>query len=221
MEITTRQQDAMRKHLELVIEANKKINLTRVDTFESGLVLHIEDSLAGLPEFQKAPDGLYADLGTGGGFPGITLSIATGRNTLLVDSVAKKMKTLDGIIKELELSDQITTYGGRIEELSLEQPSAFSVLTARALTALPSLIELASPLLCDKGQLICYKSAQYEEELEHALSIQDKVGMKHVATRVFNLSDGTPRSIIVFEKSGEPQVKLPRRPGMAQKRPYK
>lgn len=221
MEITAEQRDLMSRHLELVIKANEKVNLTRVDTFESGKILHIEDSLSALDEFEKAPAGPYADLGSGGGYPGVVLSIATGRDVLLVDSVSKKMSVLDGIISQLGLGDQVSTYKGRIESLSIEQPSGFSVLTARALTGLASLIELASPLLCRGGIIICYKSVQYEEELEHALSIQDKLGMKHVSTRVFSLSDGTPRSIIVFEKIGEPLVKLPRRPGMAQKRPYK
>lgn len=219
--VDAHQRERMEKHLSLVIEMNKRINLTRVDSLEAGRVLHIEDSLAGLQEVNESIDGLYADLGTGAGFPGIEIAIATGRPTLLVDSVEKKVKALESILDSLELSDQVNTYAGRIEDLSLEQPEEFSVVTARALTALPSLIELASPLLKPNGRIVCYKSAQYHDELDHALSIQDKLGMKHVSTRMLELSDGTPRSIIVFEKAAEPLVKLPRRPGMAQKRPYK
>lgn len=220
MEITTAQKQLMEKHLELVIQVNKNINLTRVDTFQSGQVLHIEDSLAALPEFLESIEGTYADLGTGGGFPGIPLSIATGRNTLLVDSVSKKAHALNDIVSKLGLSDQISTYSNRIETLAIEHPCEFSVLTARALSSLPSLLELASPLLCNKGRLICYKSAHYEAELEQALFIEDKMGMEHVSTRLLTLSDGTPRTVIVFQKVGDPIVKLPRRPGMAQKRPY-
>lgn len=210
----------MVKHLNLMMEANKITNLTRVDTIEKGLVLHIEDSLAGLSEIEDAPSGLYADLGTGGGFPGITLAIATERETVLVDSVVKKVHILDDILRELGIDERVTTYAGRIEELALERPGAFSVVTARALTALPSLIELASPLLAHEGVLICYKSAQYREELDHAQSIEDKVGMKTVSVRETVLSDGTPRSIIMFKKEHDSLVKLPRRSGMAQKRPY-
>lgn len=221
MDITEEQKDLMFRYLELVIRANEKINLTRVDTFDSGKVLHIEDSLSGLEEFEDAPVGPYADLGSGGGFPGTILSIATGRDVVLVDSVAKKMNVVRGILSQLGLDGQVSTYGGRIETLSTEHPCEFSVLTARALTALPSLIELASPLLAEGGRVLCYKSAQYEDELNHACAIQEKLGMRHVSTRVFTLSDGSPRSIIVFEKVGEPTVHLPRRPGMAQKRPYK
>ena len=200
---------------------NELVNLTRISSYQAGQVLHIEDSLAGVQDIMNAPAGSYADLGTGGGFPGITLAIATGRNTLLVDSVAKKAKALDKIVEELGIQDTVSTFAGRIEELSLQRPGEFAVLTARALTALPSLIELASPLLSMGGRLVCYKSIQYESELEWALKIQEKVGMRHVSTREFVLSDGTPRAILTFEKNAEPQVRLPRRPGMAQKRPYK
>lgn len=212
--------EMMVKHLNLVVEANKVTNLTRIDTVEEGLILHIEDSLIGLGEMEDAPSGRYADLGTGGGFPGITLAIATGRETVLIDSIAKKAHVLDDIVRTLGIDEKVTTYAGRIEELALERPGAFSVVTARALAALPSLIELASPLLADEGILICYKSMQYQEELDHAQSIEDKVGMKIVSVRETALSNGTPRSIIVFKKVHDALVKLPRRPGMAQKRPY-
>ena len=60
------------------------------------------------------------------------------------------------------------------------------------------------------------------EELEQAAGLEEKLGMKLVSMRTTQLSDnGTNRTILVYEKVGEPMVSLPRRPGMAQKRPYK
>ena len=103
------QQDLIRRHLELIIEANKTTNLTRIDSLEDGMLLHVEDSLSGLPEINAAPEGLYGDLGTGGGFPGIPLAIVTGRATILADSVGKKTRVLDGVIQELGLRNQVTT----------------------------------------------------------------------------------------------------------------
>ena len=213
--------NACQKHVDLLIEANKRVNLTRIEDSEEARLLHIEDSLVGLELINQAPEGCYADLGTGGGFPGIPLAIATGRETLLVDSVAKKVRELQGFVEELGLSN-VQTYAGRIEELAEAKPAAFSVLTARALTALPSLIELASPLLCEGGWIICYKSDDIDEELDAALNIQEKVAMFLISDERLVLSDGvTPRRLLVFRKHGEPTVKLPRRVGMAQKRPYK
>lgn len=222
MELTREQHELLLKHLSLVIEENKVTNLTRIDSVESGRLLHIEDSLAAVPECLDAPQGPVADLGTGGGFPGIPLAVATGRSVDLVDSVGKKTKALDRIIEKLGLSATVRTYNGRIEELALDRPEHYALVTARALTALPSLIELASPLLMPGGRLVALKSTDICDERSWARAIEEKVGMREVSLRTFTLSDGvTERSIIVYEKAGTPSVKLPRRPGMAQKRPYK
>ncbi len=222
MELTREQYELLLKHLSLVIEENKVTNLTRIDSVESGRLLHIEDSLAAVPECLDAPQGPVADLGTGGGFPGIPLAVATGRSVDLVDSVGKKTKALDRIIEKLGLSATVRTYNGRIEELALDRPEHYALVTARALTALPSLIELASPLLMPGGRLVALKSADIGDERSWARAIEEKVGMREVSLRTFTLSDSvTERSIIVYEKAGIPSVKLPRRPGMAQKRPYK
>ena len=95
-------------------------------------------------------------------------------------------------------------------------------LTARALSKLVSLIELASPLLKKGGRLVCYKAQLSSEELEEALAVQDLVGMKMISQREICLSDGeTTRTIVVFEKIGKPRIKLPRRIGLAQKQPLR
>ncbi|WP_251198281.1 16S rRNA (guanine(527)-N(7))-methyltransferase RsmG [Anaerotardibacter muris] len=219
---TIEQQELLDLHLQLVLEENQRSNLTRITDWEQGQLLHIEDSLLGLPELLSAPAGRYGDLGTGGGFPGLPLAIMSGRQTVLVDSVAKKTQALDRIIEQLGLQDQVHTFTGRAEELALDQPESFAVLTARALSSLPSLLELAAPLLQLGGQFICYKAQVDDAELAQAAQLEEKLGMKLVSTRSETLSDGTtPRSIFVLEKVAEPTVKLPRRPGMAQKRPYK
>lgn len=219
---TVEQRKLLDLHLKLVIEENKSTNITRIDSWESGQLLHIEDSLIGVPEIYAAPEGLYGDIGTGAGFPGVPVAIMSGRRTLLIDSVGKKTKVLDRIIPQLGLENRVSTYCGRLEELALERPAEFSVLSARALSELSSLLELASPLLKQGGHLVCYKGRPTSEEIDQACALQKKLGMKLVSKRETLLSDGaTERTIIVFEKISEPTVKLPRRPGMAQKRPYK
>lgn len=222
MDLNQNQKDLLERYLQSVVRANETTNLTRITSIPEARILHLEDSLAGLPEFAEAPEGRYADLGSGAGFPGVPIAIATGRKTLLVDSVKKKMALLDGIIEELGLSDQVQTYAGRIEELALEERSGFAVLTARALAAMPSLIELASPLLRQGGHLISYKSTHSDDEIDQADKLENRLGLKRISRRDFMLSDNeTKRSIVVYEKIHEASVTLPRRPGMAQKRPYK
>ncbi len=210
------------KYLMRMLEKNESINLTRVTDISDAKLLHLEDSLAVIEEFNAAPDGLYGDMGSGCGFPGVALAIASGRKTLLIDSVNKKMEAVKLILGELGLSPQIETNSSRIEDLAKEKPEEFAVLTARALSSLPSLLELASPLLKDKGQLIALKSHVSDEELNQAKSIQQKTGMRLLSSRDYYLSDGeTFRSVYVFEKYQKPSMKLPRRVGMAQKNPLK
>ena len=210
-------EELLKRHLELVIEANKTTNITRIATWEEGMLLHVEDSLVGLPELEEAPAGRLIDIGSGAGYPGIPLAIESGRDTLLADSVGKKTAILSSMIDALGL-ENVEVYTGRIEDLAREKPVRFTAVTARALAQLSILMELASPLLETGGRLICYKANVVDDELQHALQLQDKLGMRFVSDRTVMLGENV-RRIICFEKTGDPQVKLPRKTGMAQKRP--
>jgi len=209
----------LNKHLDLVIEANKITNITRISSVEEAQLLHIEDSLTGLPYMNNAPAGRYADMGSGAGYPGIPLAIETQRDTVLIESVNKKAVILSSFVSELGLSN-IEVYPGRVEELALQKPRSFSVITARALSKLGSLMELAAPLLQIGGHLICYKGSPEEEEIKHAKELCAQLGFSVITNDTFMLSDNeTTRTIIVFEKIKEPSIKLPRHVGFAQKRP--
>ena len=217
-----RQLDLMYQYLDLILEANKTTNLTRITDHDEAKLLHIEDSLVGLPEVDDAPAGMYGDLGSGGGFPGVPLALASGRQTLLIDSVKKKMTLVQQVLDELGLSAQISTFDGRIEILGQQQPRSFAVLTARALSRLVALLELSSPLLIKGGRLVCYKAQVAEDELKEARAVESLLGMRLISCRDTILSDDEPRrTILVFEKVGKAQLKLPRRVGLAQKSPLK
>ena len=72
--------------------------------------------------------------------------------------------------------DNVDVYTGRIEDLAREEPASFAAVTARALAQLSILMEFASPLLQEGGRLICYKANVSDEEMEHALSLQNRFG---------------------------------------------
>lgn len=219
--LTVEQRKLLDLHLQKVIEQNKITNLTRITDWDTAKVLHVEDSLIGIPFVNEAPQGDYPDMGTGGGFPGLPVAIVTRRNTVLADSVGKKISALNKIISELSLNDIVSTFNGRIEDLAKVRAESFSAITARALSSLSSLLELASPLLINSGLLICYKSQNVNEELDHAKEICSKLGMEFVKAENFTLSDNkTQRSIIVFKKVSQPSVTLPRRVGLAQRKPF-
>lgn len=208
------------RYLDIILEGNKTTNLTRIDSKEKAQLLHIEDSLVALPETEGAPEGLYGDLGTGGGFPGVPIAIMTGRQAVLVDSVRKKVAIVEKAVEKIGLSGQISTYSGRIEDLAREKPGQFALLTARALSQLPSLLELASPLLKEGGLFVCYKGEASADEERGAAVVSSKVAMKLLSKRSLVLSDGeTRREIFLYRKEGKPKVKLPRRVGLAQHKP--
>ena len=209
------------RYLELLIRKNQELNLTRIASFEDAVVLHIEDSLAVLPEF-AGRTGLFCDIGTGGGVPGIPLALAAGRQGVLLDSVQKKAAAVQGFIEELGLCEQLTSVGERSELYAGTHAGEFDTVVARAVASLVVVQELATPLLGDGGILIAMRGSEDAAAVERAKLASAKLGLELAEQREFFI--GSPdtsyhRSVFVFQKVAEPAVKLPRRPGMAAKRP--
>lgn len=145
-----RQRELLDKHLELVIEENKVTNLTRIVDWESAQVLHVEDSLAGLPEVEEALEGPYLDMGSGAGFPGIPLAIMTGRETLLADPLARRRAPLIRLPPSLVLT-------------TLSQPTmgALRILRCSSLTAFRWSLPARFPpwLHCSSSHRPCWLKA--------------------------------------------------------------
>lgn len=201
------------KHLKLVLEANKTLNLTRISDYQQAQTLHIKDSLSALNLIKSQVDGHLLDMGSGAGYPGIPLAIYSERKTTLCETVKKKADCLKSFIKELELTNQIEVFNGRIEELAKIKSNFYQVITARALASTPSLLELASPLLKTGGILIAFKSKDID--LKPALEIQNIFGLEYEKS-IDTIKD---HQLIIFKKVFEPKIKLPRKAGFAQKKP--
>jgi len=218
--LSQEQQALIADHLAFVIEQTKKINLTNITNSNEGIILHVEDSLAGLVELNKAPEGSFADIGTGGGYPGIPLAIASQRKAVLIEAINKKAEILDRFVKQVGLDKQIQVYAMRSEEVAQRLGQNYAAITIRAVAELPTLVELATPLLAMDGLLICYKGQPSELELVKGCKAATLCGLEETSIRSFLLPDGqTARTIIVYKKTAEPTVSLPRRSGMAKKRP--
>lgn len=211
-------QEKILEYLDLVIDKNKELNLTRIDTRDKGILLHVEDSLSCLPEFQEQ-NGLFLDIGTGGGFPGVPLAVASNRPGVLIDSVQKKAKAVRGLTNTLGLSNQIEVLGCRSEELARERPNAFETVIMRAVDAIPSALELAAPLVCDGGLVILMKAQEPQESIEASKAVAIRLGLEFMSQRNIKLNDEFDRCILVYKKVSEPEIKLPRRNGMAHKKP--
>ena len=221
MNIEAKHKKLLEKHLDCVLNANKIHNLTNIKNRNEAQILHIEDSLAGILELNQAKQGKLVDLGSGAGYPGIPLAIVSGRNTTLVESVQKKADCLESFVHDLNLSSNIFVSNNRIEEEAVQSRNSYAAATARALSSISSLLELASPLLEIGGSLICYKASEIDEELEDAQPILDKLGMALISNRLYGLSNGINHRIILFNKVADSDINLPRKLGLAQKRPLR
>ncbi len=209
------------KHLELVIEKNRETNLTRIDTVEDGIYLHIIDSVICLASLDKlASHKRILDLGTGGGFPGIPLAVMLDAEVVLLDSVNKKIRAIEAFVTALDLSSRCSAVCARSEELAARSPNSFDIVVARAVAQTNTLIEYAAPLLVSNGTLCVWKAHIADDELLAAKNAAEICGMRIVSRGTYELPHGYGhREIIFIEKVGEPSIPLPRRNGMAVKRP--
>ena len=204
-------------HLEMVTEVNTRFNLTAIDP-DNAVSLHILDSMGARCALGDAPPGRFADIGSGAGYPGVPLSLVTGRPVDLVESVGKKAAFLSEVTRELRLD--ATVHRIRAEELVSTHRDGFSAVTARALSALPSLVELAAPLLKPSGLLICLKGRPAAEEIASGNAVATLCGMgpAHIV-EVSIPGIEAARCIVVYRKTGRSRLKLPRRTGLAQRSP--
>ena len=116
--LTFRQAQDCLMHLLYVEQVNSYINLTRITDLDEAIILHLLDSLV-LARYFDSSDLAYLDMGTGAGFPGIPLAIATGATGTLIDSVGKKINAVNAIIQKLQL-DWVTAVHTRIEEYAIQ-----------------------------------------------------------------------------------------------------
>jgi 16S rRNA (guanine527-N7)-methyltransferase len=142
----------------------------------------------------------------------------SGRPVSLVESVKKKAAFLERVVAELRL--EATVHPIRAEELALELPEVFAAVTARALSSLPSLVELAAPLLQVGGVLVCMKGRVDEEEIARGDTAAALCGLQRESLEAVMVPGvEAQRTILSYRKLSAGRLRLPRRPGMAQRQP--
>lgn len=208
-------------YLDGIYEKNDVLNLTRVSRGTDAVVLHIVDALVPCAIGVSLPaDGTLLDIGTGGGFPGVPLSIHTGCRATLIDSVGKKISAVEEVLRQNDLDGQVQCRAIRAEDLAREVPERFEIVTARAVAPLETILEYATPLLTYEGTLICYKSKIEDSERDNAELVARHIGMKNVSRETIILPfDFGIREISVWQRVEESEIDLPRRTGMARKKP--
>ena len=207
-------------YMNLLIEWNKKINLTAIIEPDEIILKHFVDSLT---ISKYISDGTrVVDVGTGAGFPGIPLKIyRQDIEITLLDSLQKRINFLDEVIRELNL-EKIETIHSRVEDFGKDKKyrEKFDIATSRAVANLATLSEYLLPLVKVGGKVISMKGSLIEEELELSKNAIKILGGKVEKVDEFNLPNSDiSRNIILINKIKETPNKYPRKAGEPSKKP--
>ena len=207
-------------YMNLLIEWNKKINLTAITEPNEIILKHFVDSLT---ISKYISDGTrVVDVGTGAGFPGIPLKIyRQDIEITLLDSLQKRINFLDEVIRELNL-EKIETIHSRVEDFGKDKRyrEKFDIATSRAVANLATLSEYLLPLVKVGGKVISMKGSLIEEELENSKNAIKILGGKIEKVDEFNLPNSDiSRNIVLIDKIKETPNKYPRKAGEPSKKP--
>ena len=228
IDLTPAQVGLFETYYHQLIEWNQKINLTRITGYEEVQARHFLDSLTLVPvlreEFPSSDDTplRVIDIGAGAGLPGLPLKIALPELELvLIESTAKKVMFLRHLVDVLGL-DGVEVKLGRAEELAHQSNlrESFDLCLARAVAALPTLVELALPFVRLGGFFVAHKSTAIDDELAASANALRILGGNVKQVREVQLNSiVSPRVLVIIEKVVLTPSSYPRRPGLPSKRP--
>lgn len=204
-----------------LLDWNGRFNLTAITDPDDILVKHFLDSLS-LLTVCDPPVARVLDIGAGAGFPGIPLKIARSRwQVTLLEATGKKVTFLKHVIETLHL-DGIEAIHGRAEELARhpDDRGGFDIVTARAVAALPVLLEYAAPYCRVGGQMIFPKKGALREELLEGKRAARQLGAvfkADVPVTLPGLDDG--RRLLVWEQCASCPAQYPRGGSVMAKKP--
>lgn len=139
---------------------------------------HILNSAIAAPLFS----GSVADIGSGAGLPGIVLAIARPDvNWTLVEPMERRVTWLKEQVTALSLTN-VEVLRARAEEV--RRPGGFDAVTARAVSALRTLIPITAPLVRDGGELTLLKGMNAANEIDAAQKQIKKYGLSDVRVEV-------------------------------------
>lgn len=221
-------------YYDLLIEWNSFMNLTAITEFDEVVMKHFVDSISFVKAFDLDNKNLsMIDIGTGAGFPGIPLKIVyPDMNITLLDSLNKRIKFLDEVIKKLALAN-IYTIHGRAEDFAkdIKYREQYDFCVSRAVANLSTLSEYCLPFVKENGYFVSYKSENLLEkniqtkmgeisEMDAAKKSIDLLGGKVEKQVEFKLPfTDLYRNLVVVKKIKKTPKKFPRKAGLPSKEP--
>jgi 16S rRNA (guanine527-N7)-methyltransferase len=181
------------RHLELIVEANEYMNLTRIVSPYDAAVKHVLDSVLPWRLFAGAKHVL--DAGTGAGFPGIPLALVLPDvRFTLAESIQKKARFVEAAVVALELPNA-TVSARRAEELARE--GRVDIVTARALAPLSRTLDLFGAAFKKGTRALLYKGPDVDQEIAEAKREADRLRLKVGIAMRFELPEGMGSRTII------------------------
>lgn len=206
-----------------LLEWNTRFNLTAIKDEQEVLVKHFLDSLSLLLVYDQ-PRARLLDIGSGAGFPGLPLKIARPNwDVTLLEATGKRVTFLRHVVETLQL-EGVTCVQGRAEEVGhrVEYRAAFDLVTARAVAALPALLEYCAPFTSVGGQIVLPKKGELAEEIAQGRQAGNLLGADLRADERITLpglDDG--RRLLVWKQRKPCPQQYPRSGAVMAKRPLR
>jgi len=170
--LTAHQEEQLLSYAEEFRKWNKIHNLSAIDENDAFLTIHLMDSLAVVPQLKRLVDAgmlpqtpIIADLGAGGGLPGIPLAIVLPEwRFVLIEAVKKKAAFLQHIKGKLRLAN-LEVIGERIENFAKKRDHFADATISRAFTELKNFIDYSKDLIKSRGLVLAMKSLRADAEL--------------------------------------------------------
>lgn len=219
------QRDALARYHALLVEANQTTNLTRIVDERDAVVKHYLDALLFLrlvPADWHARPLRVIDVGAGAGIPGIPLLIMRPHwRGVLLDSVGKKVQFMNAALEALGLAGSMAMHG-RAEDLARDgtHRDGYDLSVARAVAALPELLELCLPFVKPGGYLLVSKGAKGPEELASAgKALKALHGRLESQEHVVLPDEAGERFLYVINKHDRTPREYPRKAGIPHRKP--
>lgn len=219
VEVTDEKMAKLDTYLSYLQEYNNHTNLTAITKENDIYLKHFYDSLTICYQIDLNRVIALLDIGSGAGFPGLVLKIFfPNLNITLLDSNNKKTTFLQNVTKLLKL-ENVEIINDRVENLAKNRLNYYCVVTARAVTNMCILTELALPLVKENGYFIAMKGSN-KEEIEESKYAIEVMGGTITSSKYFLLSkEAGYRNIVKIEKIRKttldelrPYEKIKRRP---------
>lgn len=220
--VSDRQREQFQKYYELLVKWNEVMNLTAITEYDEVNEKHFVDSLAIVRGLDMDKVDNMIDVGTGAGFPGIPLKIIYPHlKVTLLDSLNKRVKFLDEVVRTLEL-ENVKTLHGRAEDYSRKEEyrEKYDLCVSRAVSNLSVLSEYCIPYVKIGKMFVSYKSVNVDEEVEQSLNAVRILGGKLIKIDKIKLPDSDiSRAFVYVEKVKFTSKKYPRKAGVPAKEP--